>query len=320
VKSALRFVLAVMAAATVAWAQTAAMIRVTAARANVRAAAAVDAPVIEQATEGTLLELVGEEGAWFQVRVPPNPQLPGVRAIGYISKTVARLATAAEMAAAAEAVRQPVAKPPGGSIGIAADHAGVTTWLKATGTRAVPVVDPAMTPRSMAASPALIAALGPAGTGASEKTGAPDVIWAWVTPADALAPVLTGRHPSFFVSYRDIPGLDPNEWTPGVVRLQPIEGTTWRLVSAASGPADARTRADAHWTVLNDLAEQSSRVSLSGSGPGVLRMTLTAALEPGEYAVVIRPAFAVRRYTGRRLLGNEGEGVAFGAAWIFAVR
>ncbi len=313
--------LAVVAMATAVWAQAPGAIRVTAARANIRATPAADAPVIEQVTEGSYLELIKEEGAWFQVRVPPNPRFPGIRAVGYVSKTVARLVTPAEAAAAADAARRPIVTPPGGTVAIAADHSGKTAWLKAAATRAVAITDTGATPTSAPASPALLVALGEAGADSSGRRDALAVVtWVWTVAADAPAPVLTSRRPSFFVSYGDVPGLDPNEWTPGVVRLQPVEGTPWRVVSAASGPADARTRGEADWAVLRDLSERSARVSLSGSGPGIMRMTLNAALEPGEYAVVIRPVYAARRYTGRRVFGNEGEGVAFGAAWVFGVR
>ncbi len=314
--------LAVIVAAASVWAQAPTAIRVTAARANIRATPAADAPVIEQVTEGAYLELLKEEGAWFQVRVPPNPRFPGIRAVGYVSKTVARLVSPAEAAAAAaDAARRPIVTPPGGTVAIAADHSGKTAWLKAAATRAVAVTDTGVTPTSAPASPALLVALGEAGADSSGRRDALAVVtWVWTVAADAPAPVLTSRRPSFFVSYGGVPGLDPNEWTPGVVRLQPVEGTAWRIVSAASGPADARTRGEADWAVLRDLSERSARISLSGTGPGIMRMTLNAPLEPGEYAVVLRPVYAARQYTGRRLLGNEGEGVAFGAVWVFGVR
>ncbi len=76
----------------------------------------------------------------------------------------------------------------------------------------------------------------------------------------------------------------------------------------------------ADWPVRRDMIESSMPVNIVGSGPGLMQMTLKAPLAPGEYAVVLRPAFD-RLYRGRYLVGGfAGEGLAFGAVWRFRIQ
>ncbi len=314
------------AAVAVSFAQTpAATVRITADRANVRASPAADAPVLQQVWRGSYLFLMGEAGAWFQVQLPPNPRMPGIRAVGYVSKTVATLVTGAEASAAAEAAKKPAVRPPGDTIAVGADHGGRTTWLKAVATRAVAVREAVASPEAMAASPALAWALGGGGAGptASRQTGPPadaaDVTWVWATAVDAPAAVLSSRRPSFFVSYGEVAGLNASEWAPGVIRLLPV-GSGWRFVSAAPGSSHAKTAGEADWPLARVLVQASARTSLAGVAAGMVNVTLAAPLDPGEYALVIRPALSARRYAPRDVLGDEGPGVAFGAAWVFVVK
>ena len=59
--------------------------------------------------------------------------------------------------------------------------------------------------------------------------------------------------------------------------------------------------------------------TIEGSGPGIVQLRPTASLTPGDYAIVLRPAFA-RGYSGRELLSDEGAGAVFNAAWKFKIK
>ena len=318
-------VAAALGAAAVLAAQTPAVVRVTTDRANIRATPAATAQVIIQVPAGTYLNVLTEEGAWFQVQLPPNPKMPGLRMVGYVSKTVATVVTGVEAVKGAEAASRPIVRPRGDGITVGAEHGGATTWLKAAAVDVVPIVETATSADAIASGDALRTALG--GSGArpfaarevQAPAGATDVLWVWVTAAGGAAPALTGRQPSFFVSYGRVEGLNANEWAPALVRLLPV-GDSWRFVSALAGPANARVRSDADWVVKRGLVERDSRVVLTGLTQGIVRMAPDAPLAPGGYAVVIRPLFAAQRYDGRSLLGDEGSGVAFGAAWVFSVK
>ncbi len=76
-------------------AQTEGAVRVTAARANVRAEPNEKAAVVSQVTSGTMLTLRAVEGDWFRVQLPADPRLGGVRVEAFISRKVAALVTSA---------------------------------------------------------------------------------------------------------------------------------------------------------------------------------------------------------------------------------
>jgi len=301
-------------------AQSDAVIRITAGRADIRSDASPAAPILRQVTEGTYLILIKEDGDWFQIQVPTG----GLRAIGYVRMTDARKVTGAEAAAATEAVRHPPAKPPGDTIAIGAELPGKTIWLKAQATRPVPVAGIAPTIAAAASSEALKQILGVA-TEVSDipavvmPPGVNDVVWIWVARANASAPVLASRRPSFYVSYGEVPGLNSNEWAPYVVRLEKVsEG--WRVLSVLAGPALARNYSQRLWALRKELVQNEMAASLTGLTHGMVRLTLSAPLEPGAYAVVIRPAFPQRWYSGREVFSEDGPGVAFGAAWVFGIK
>ncbi len=299
-----------------ALAQTDAVIRITAGRAEIRAEPSATAPVYHDVTEGAYLLLVREEAGWFQVQLPPNPRAPGLRALGYVSTRFATRVTGAEAAKGADLARRLPARSVGGSIAVGAELPGKTIWLKAQSTRAIPIAGPGSTVEAIASNDALINALG---ASAVLAPAASEVTWVWVTGANAAAPALASRQPSFYVSYGEVPGLNSNEWAPYVVRLAPA-GSSWRVVSALAGPASAQFRAEADWFVRKGLVQDERRGAIKGLAHGMVRLTLAAALEPGEYAIVIRPAYPQRRYGGREILGDDGPGVAFGAAWVFVVK
>jgi len=312
-------VAAVVLAVTVL-AQADAVIRITAGRADVRSDPSPAAPIIRQVTEGTYLILIKEEGEWFQVQVPTR----GFRAVGYVRTTAARKVTGAEAARGAEEVRHPPAKPPGHTIAIGAELPGKTVWLKAQATHPVPVAGIAPTIAAAASSDALKQILGIA-TDVSDipavvmPPGVNDVVWIWVAKANASAPVLASWYPTFFVSYGEVPGLNSNEWAPYVVRLEKVsEG--WRVLSVLAGPALARNYSQPLWALRKELVQHQMAASLTGLTHGIVRLTLHVPLEPGAYAVVIRPAFPQRWYSGREVLSEDGPGVAFGAAWTFSIQ
>lgn len=300
--------------------QTDAVIKITAGRADVRSDPSPGAPILRQVTEGTYLILIKEDGEWFQVQVSTT----GLRAVGYVLRTAARKVTGAEAAKGAEAVRHPPAKAPGDTIAIGAELPGKTIWLKAQATRPVPVADIAPTMAAAASSEALQQILGSATDVSSIPAqvmppGVNDVVWIWVARANASAPVLASRYPTFFVSYGEVPGLNSNEWAPYVVRLETVsEG--WRVLSVLAGPALARNYSQPLWALRKELVQHQMAASLTGLTHGIVRLTLHVPLEPGAYAVVIRPAFPQRWYSGRQVLSDEGPGVAFGAAWVFGVK
>jgi hypothetical protein len=249
-----------------------------------------------------------------------------MRAIGYVAKSVAAVVTGAEAAAAAEGAEPPPAPAPGppagDSITVGVEQSGKTIWLKRLPTRAVSVPGTGgATAGAIASNPDLLNALSPDGGPPTARSGgaAAEVTWVWVVSAPASAMTVAAKRPSFYVTYGDVPGLNPDEWAPVLVRLAPV-GSGWRFVSALVGPPGAASRTDADWAVKRGLVHLEMRGSIAGVMRGTVRLTLAAPLDPGDYAVVIRPVFVQRSYSGAELLGGDGAGVAFRSAWAFAVK
>ena len=291
------------------------VIRITVGRADIRSDPSEAAPIIRQVNEGSYLIVIKEDAGWLTVQLPASR---GLRAVGYLPKASAVRVKPAEAAAALEAMRRPPSKPPpGDTIAIGAELTGKTVWLKAQATRAVWIPDAATTIAAAASSEALVAALA-AGDGPNPVIpGVNDVTWVWVSAATS-APILASRRPSFYVFYGEVPGLDSREWAPYVVRL--ASAGEWRVITALAGPALAANHSQPHWEIRRTIVQNEMKSSITGLTDGMMRLTLSAPLAPGEYALVIRPAFWRRSYAGRQILSDVGPGVAFGAAWVFAVK
>ena len=303
-------------------------IRITAATANIRSSPEANGPVIQRVPKGTYLLLRGEEGEWFRVEVPPNPNRPGMRAVGYVAKSGAALVTGAEAAAAAEKARTPLVTPErapgpaaGDSIGVGAEQSGKTLWLKRQATRAVSVPGTAASAGAIASSGELLNALSPdGGPPTARSAGAEaEVTWVWVVGAPAPAMAVTARRPSFYVTYSEVAGINPDEWAPVLVRIVPV-GSGWRFVSALAGPPGAASRTEADWAVKRGLVHFEIRGAIAGVTRGTVRLTPAAPLDPGDYAIVIRPVYVQRSYSGAEVLGGDGAGIAFRSAWPFTVK
>lgn len=315
--AAAAIVVATIAASVLAQTQAGGVIRITAGRAEVRTGPSHTALAVHHADEGSYLLLIKEDGEWFQVELP----MRGMRALGYVSKKLAVRVPPDEAAKAIAAMRHPPAKPPGDTIAVGVELTGRTIWLKAQRAMAIPIADPFYTVESAASSAALTQTLETMGTVSVAPTppSVAEVTWIWVTEATTAAPVLATRQPSFYVTYGEVAGINPDEWSPYVVRLA-AAGPAWRVISALVGPSDAAHQSGQHWEIRRTIAQNELPATVVGLVQGIVRVTPAAALTPGEYAMVIRPAFARRSYAGRDVLGEDGPGVAFGAAWVFGVK
>ena len=298
----------------VAHAQTVKFVRTFAENTTIRSEPNDRAAPLDDVPSGTFLEVVATSGDWFHVRLPPDPRVGALRPMGYVSRTVSVPVTGAEMTAAEAAVHRPVIRPAGEGITVGVDFQGKSVWLTPTYARAV-ALDVKGKADDVEAGVAVTEAL--QRPPSRQPLSTAQVTWVWVTSADEQGPAI-GAGSSFFVEYRQVRGLDPPDWIPGIVKLS--AAGAWRLVTAIPGRADAASREVADWPIRRDMVEVSMPVNVVGSGPGLMQMTLKAPLGPGDYAVVLRPAFD-RLYRGRYLVGGfAGEGLAFGAVWRFRIQ
>jgi len=289
-------------------------VRVTApGKANLRAEPNTTSAVLTQVAKDTVLELLSVEGDWFHVRV----QIGAMRVDAYISKTVAKLeaAPAATSGAAAAAVATKP-KPPaipvkdGMSVGVMAGSD--VTWLPPNPARLIQIGDKV---DSIAKSgPSM-----PAGDALPEKaTGAASVTYVWIADGASATAVVSEKRPSFYVSFKEVPGFGADDLAPMLVRLAPATSGV-RAVGAIRGRADQATRTDPDWDVIKDFKQDAIKTEVQPAERGVVRLVVLQDLAPGEYAVVFRPANK-RKLAGADVLRSSGEAKLYGVIWDFTVK
>ena len=295
---------------------------VTAKRANIRASASERSKVLAQVTAGMKLDLVSARGEWYQVRVPVG----GVRVEAYISNKVAKVAATPSAAPAApprELTPAPVSAP------AAPPHAAVEVPAPA---RALPSTPPPAQPPLVrngisvsmtsgaigtALSPSilrviqmpekvdsLVKAAAVVPQSASDAGAGPDATFVWTADGVAASRTVSERRPTFTATFRDLRGLNPDDFAPVIVRVTPATSGV-RLVAALRGRADEASRTEADWDVVHDLKQDIIRTDVQRIDRGAMRITPVGDLPPGQYAIVMRLA-TKRKVAGAMLLGADG--------------
>lgn len=278
-------------------------VRIVLPRAIVRAEPSAIAPILTSVPYGATIQLRSEEGSWARVLVPDaRLGLPDARVEGWVRACAVR----AGLACAA----------PKSNIAVSADVPGRTYWLNPVASRAVPVLETSRSLADIVASPGLTEAL--AGETTLPADGSTPVTWVWTisTAASAAAPKLSGQ-PTFLAIYRDVPGLEATSFAPAIVRVAPSPPTG--VVAIAAGRADAGARDVADWTIARDLKYDVVTTTPLGGNVGMIKVRPAAPLAPGLYALVLRPMY-LTGYSGARVFGEDGIGLAFGEAWLFAAK
>ena len=345
--------IAILVTAGTAYAQTAGSVRVTAARANVRSAPNQKSSILARVPAGTVLQLQAVQGDWYRVQLPGSGSSRAAKSNAFISKKVSTMVgkgtkTAPASAAAATAV----APAPSGPAALPAATASVPPALPAPVpvtepiSRSIPVpAEPVMAPVSRdGASVALQKSNGVTFMGSSSArvtrmlerpesvpefvkavvnegsgvaaTGSTPVTYVWTIDAGSGRPVDDAR-PTFAVMYKDIPGVSPDDVIPVIVRLLPT-ASGGRFVGALRGRADEAARPGAEWDVMKQWKQEVVKTSVEVVGRGAARITPSADLAPGDYAVVLRLKER-KKLPGSTVLSQSGEGRLFAAAWPFSV-
>ena len=311
---------------------------VTAKRANIRASANEKSKVLAQVTSGMNLDLLAVQGEWFHVRVPVG----GMRVEAYISKKVAKVvgpstsappasfsaaASAAPPAAAVPAPSVPTAAvasparamsstPPPAQPPLVRNGISVAMTTGAVGTPLAPTMLHVIEMPEKVDSLVKAAAIVPQSD--SGSGGGPDATFVWTADGVAASHTVSERRPTFTATFRDLRGLNPDDFAPVIVRLTPATSGV-RLVAALRGRTDEASRSDADWDVVHDLKQDIIRSDVQRIDRGSMRITPVGDLPPGQYAIVMRLA-TKRKVAGAMLLGQDGEGQAFSLCWDFEVR
>ena len=129
-----------------------------------------------------------------------------------------------------------------------------------------------------------------------------------------------GYAQSFEVNYSGLPGINADQFEPVIVRLSPTPQANFRLVGAteASAGADQSTQQD--WPIYSTFVENRISAKVQKLAYGRARVSASTALEPGEYAIALRPIDKTKKFAGEDVGRNRGEGLLFNYAWPFSVK
>jgi hypothetical protein len=146
----------------------------------------------------------------------------------------------------------------------------------------------------------------------------PTVTYVWGIPAPVSANVLRTATPKFGVNFSKAPGVNSEEFAPGIVKLTPAQNSC-RLVGATQGKEDARSDNAADWEIYSSFVEDRVPVKLEKLAEGDYNLSPQAPLLPGEYAVVLRPVAKDKKFSGGDVARGQGPGLMFNAVWSFQV-
>lgn len=147
------------------------------------------------------------------------------------------------------------------------------------------------------------------------RPGAPKMTYVWGLPGQKSARELDNTDPMFELSYGDIPGVDPDAYEPAVVKLFPTKDN-YRLVGATQVKMNAKNMMagggaeNGKW-----ISEERWPTRVDKEERGFYVMHVNQPLEPGEYAVVLRPT---RHYKATPSAFGGGAQV-FYSVWDFSV-
>ena len=146
----------------------------------------------------------------------------------------------------------------------------------------------------------------------------PLVTYVWGVPTPASANVLQTVSPSFSLDFSRVIGVSVDDYAPAIVKLTPAQNTC-RVVGATQGKADVRSSPAADWQVYSHFLEERVATNAEKLGPGKYRVSPAAELQPGEYAVVLRPVTKDRKFSGGDVARAQGDGLMFDAIWTFQI-
>lgn len=146
----------------------------------------------------------------------------------------------------------------------------------------------------------------------------PTVTYVWGVPSPASTNVLQTVSPSFSLDFSRVIGINADDYAPAIVKLTPAQNTC-RIAGATQGKADVRSSPAADWQVYSHFLEERVATQAEKSGPGKYKVSPASELQPGEYAVVLRPLTKDKKFSGGDVARAQGDGLMFDAIWTFQI-
>jgi hypothetical protein len=146
----------------------------------------------------------------------------------------------------------------------------------------------------------------------------PTVTEVWALPGQKSETQIHENSPSFEVNFANIPGVNAGEFEPVLVKLTP-SNTNFRLVGATQARQDVFESSAMDWEVYSSFVEERVSAQPRRIAPGQYQLQPSAALQPGEYGVVLRPLNKSKKFSATGVSQDTGDGLAFNSVWGFSV-
>jgi hypothetical protein len=146
----------------------------------------------------------------------------------------------------------------------------------------------------------------------------PTVTYVWGIPNPASTNAVQTVSPSFLVDISRVIGVNADDYEPTIVKLTPAQNTC-RIVGATQGKADARSSPAADWQIYSHFLEERVATKAEKLEAGKYKVSPASELQPGEYAVVLRPVKKEKKFSGGDVGRAQGDGLMFDAAWTFQI-
>ena len=146
----------------------------------------------------------------------------------------------------------------------------------------------------------------------------PTVTYVWGVPSPTSSNVLQNSKPTFSVDYSRTQGITPDDYEPAIVKLTPAQNTC-RIVGATQGKEDVRSSPAADWKMYSHFLEERVSTRAQRLDTGKYKVSTASELQPGEYAVVLRPTSKDKKFSGGDVMRAQGDGLMFDAVWTFQI-
>jgi hypothetical protein len=146
----------------------------------------------------------------------------------------------------------------------------------------------------------------------------PTVTYVWGVASPTSSNVLQNSKPTFSVDYSRTQGITPDDYEPAIVKLTPAQNTC-RIVGATQGKEDVRSSPAADWQMYSHFLEERVSTRPEKLGTGKYKVSPASELQPGEYAVVLRPTSKEKKFSGGDVARAQGDGLMFDAVWTFQI-
>jgi hypothetical protein len=146
----------------------------------------------------------------------------------------------------------------------------------------------------------------------------PTVTYVWGVPGPASTNILHTVSPSFTLDFSRAMGIKADEYEPAIVKLTPAQNTC-RIVGATQGKGDVRSSPAADWQMYSHFLEERVSTNAEKLEVGKYKLSPASELQPGEYAVVLRPISKEKKFSGGDVARAQGDGLMFDAIWTFQI-